>query len=128
MLKGMELSGAAGHFSRALSSLALDTDEAMSASSMMVQDADDAMSESSWSAVAKEEERYWWSIDLESEMEKLAVVGPMSGTEDGSVDPKWKMPLVSSDKNYKRRKKETEVEVDDAVPQEGRVDIQSPKS
>ena len=72
-------------------SLALDTDEAMSASSKMAQDAEDAMSVSSWTAVAKGKERGWWSIDLEGEMEKLEVVGPCSGTEGGSVDPKWKM-------------------------------------
>ena len=59
MLQGMELSGAEAHFSGALdnfsfgscsSSLTLDTDEAISASSRMAQDAGDAMSESSWTA------------------------------------------------------------------------------
>ena len=37
-------------------------------------------------------------------MEKLEVVGPWFGTEDGSVDPKEKMPEVSPDKSRKRRK------------------------
>ena len=54
-------------------------------------DADEAMSESSWTALAKGKERYWWSIDLVRDMEKLEVVGPWSGTEGGSVDPKGKM-------------------------------------
>ena len=99
MLQGMELSGAVGHCSGGLdnssfgscsSSLALDTDEAMSASSKMAQDADDAMSESSWAALATGKERGWWSIDLDGEIEKLEVVGLLSGTEGGSVEPKRK--------------------------------------
>ena len=49
---------------------AFDTDEVMSASSKMAQDADEAMCESSWTALARRKERDWWSIDLESEMEK----------------------------------------------------------
>ena len=69
----------------------IDTDVAMSASSRMAQDADEAKSESSWTALAQGKERRWWSIDLEGEMEKLEVVGPWSGTEGGSVDPKGKM-------------------------------------
>ena len=55
-------------FGSCSSSLALDADETMSASSKMAQDVDDAMSESSWTALAKEKERDWWSIDLECEM------------------------------------------------------------
>ena len=107
MLQRLELSGAVGHSSGVFdnsssdscsSSMALDTDEAMSASSQMAQDADDAMSESSRTALAKEKERDWWSIDLEGETEKL-VVGPWSGTEGGSVDPRREYgPQVSSDK------------------------------
>ena len=66
MIQGMELSGAVGHFSGALesssfgscsSSLAFDTDEAMSASSQVAKDADEALSESSWTALAKGKER-----------------------------------------------------------------------
>ena len=60
----------------------------MSASSKMAKEADEAMSGSSWTALAKEKERGWWSIDLEGDMEKLEVVGPWSGTEGGFVDPK----------------------------------------
>ena len=48
----------------------------MSASCKEAQDADDAMSESSWTALAKEKDREWWSTDLEGEMEKLGVAGP----------------------------------------------------
>ena len=98
MLQRLESSGGAvgprsgafdnSAFGSCSSSLALDTDEAKSASSKMAQDADEAMSESSWTALAKENERDWWSIDLEGEVEKLEVVGPWSGTEGGSVDPK----------------------------------------
>ena len=90
MLQRLESSGAVGHCSGAFdnSSLALDTDEAMSASSKMAQDADDAMSESSWTALAKEKERDWWSIDLEGEMVKLEVVGPCSGPQADPWIPK----------------------------------------
>ena len=94
-------------FGSCSSSLAFDTDEAMSASSKMAQDADEAKSESSWTALAKEKERGWWSIDLEGEMEKLEVIGPgpWSGTEGGSVDPQREDgPLVSSDKELQERK------------------------
>ena len=46
----------------------------------------------------------WWSIDLEGDMEKLEVIGPWSGTEGGSVDPKGKMGHVGSEKNCKRER------------------------
>ena len=49
-------------FGSCSSSLAFDTDEAMSASSKMATDADEAMSESSWTALAKGKER---GIDLD---------------------------------------------------------------
>ena len=39
------------------------------------------MSGSSWTALAKGKERDWWSVDMEVEMEKLEVVGLLSGTE-----------------------------------------------
>ena len=60
----------------------------MSASSQIGKD---AWSESSWTALAKSKERGCWSIDLEGEMEKLEVMGPWSGTEISSVDPKGEM-------------------------------------
>ena len=44
----------------------------MSASSGMAQEMDEAMSEASWTALAKEKERDWWSIDREGEVEELA--------------------------------------------------------
>ena len=92
-------------FGSCSSSLAFDTDEAMSASSKMAKDAEEVMSESSWTALAKGKERDWWSNDLEGEMEKLEVTGPWSGTEGGSVGPKWEdVPQVGSHKNHKRRK------------------------
>ena len=45
----------------------------MSASSRMAQEVDEATSESSWTALAKGKERYWWCTDLEGELEKLEV-------------------------------------------------------
>ena len=86
MIQLMELSGASGHFSGALDSSSLDP-----CSPSVAQDADDAMSESSWTSLVKEKERGWWSVDLEGEMEKLEVIGGLSGTEGGSVDPERKM-------------------------------------
>ena len=44
-------------FGSCSSSLAFDSDEALSASSKMAKDADEAMSESSWTALAKGKER-----------------------------------------------------------------------
>ena len=97
MLQRLESSRAAGQWSGAIdnssygscsSFLAFDTDEAMSASSKMAQDVDVAMSESSWTALAKRKERDCWSVDLEGKMVQLEVVGPWSGTEGGSMDPK----------------------------------------
>ena len=57
------------------------------------------MSESSWTALAKGEGKRLWSVDLEGEMEKLEVAGPVVRTEGGSVDPKGRWPVVSSDKD-----------------------------
>ena len=68
-------------FGSSSSSLAFHTDEAMSSSSRMAQEVDEAMSESFWTALAKEKERDWWSIDLEGEVEKREVRGPWSVTE-----------------------------------------------
>ena len=39
----------------------------------VAQDADDAMSESSWTALAKEKERYWWTWKVK--WRRLEVVG-----------------------------------------------------
>ena len=72
-------------FGSCSSSLALHTVDAMSAFSRMAQEVDEAMSQSSWTALAKEKERDWWSIDLEGEVEKLEVSGPWSGTKGDSV-------------------------------------------
>ena len=118
-------------FDSCSSSLAFDTDEAMSASSKMVKDVGEAMSESSWTALAKGKERGWWNIDLEGEMEKLEITGPWSGTEGGSVDPKGKMDHRSAWANATREEsdklKEAEMEVDGEVLQEESAEIQSPK-
>ena len=80
MLQRLESSTAVGQWSGAhdnssfgscSSSLAFDTDEAMSASSKRTKEADEAMSETSWTDLASGKERDWWSIDLEGDMEKL---------------------------------------------------------
>ena len=54
------------------------------------------MSESSWTSLVKVKERDWWSFDKEGDVEKLEVVGFLSGTEGGSVDPKRKMGRQSA--------------------------------
>ena len=75
-------------FGSCSSYLALHTDEAMSAFSRMAQEVDEATSESSWTALAKGEQRDWWSIDLEGEVEELEVCGLWSGTKGDSVEYK----------------------------------------
>ena len=47
---------------------------------------DEAMSEASWTALAKDKERDWWSIDLEGAVEDLEVTEgdwEMSHQSDG---------------------------------------------
>ena len=104
------------------SSLAFDTDEAMSASSQMEKDADEAMSESSWTAQAKGKERDWWSIDREGDMEKLEVVGLGPGLK---ADP-WISKGRWATGQLGQKLKEAEMEVD-GEPQEESVEIQGPK-
>ena len=86
MIQEMELSGAAGHCARAL-----DNSSFGSCSSSLAHDTDEAMSTSSRKSPSMRKERDWWSVDLEGGMEKLEVVGHLSRTEGGSVDPKGKM-------------------------------------
>ena len=111
--------------------LALHTNEAKSASSRMAQEVDEATSESSWTALAKERERHWWSIDLEGEVEKLEVIGPWSGTEGDSVEPKGEMghkpdrAEVSREEKEKLKKDEMKVDVD--TPQGESVETKSSK-
>ena len=82
----------------------------MSASLKMAQETDEAMSELSWTALSKKKESDWWSIDLEHDMEKLEVVGPWSGTEGGSANPKgrWvagQLGQKSQEKKVRSRKR-----------------------
>ena len=42
-----------------------NTEEAISAFSRIAQEMDEAMSQASWTALVKDKERDWWSIDLE---------------------------------------------------------------
>ena len=130
-LQGLEASRAIGPWSGAhdnssfgscSSFLAFDTDEAMSASSQMGKDAGDAWSESSWTALAKSKERGWWSIDLEGVLGKLEVIGPWSGTEGGSVDPKGEMgyrsPRWKAAREEREEWKKAGMEMDGEVYQE----------
>ena len=90
----------------------------MSASSRMAQEMDEAMSESSWTALAKEKERDWCSIDLEGEVEKLEVRGPWSVTDGDSVEPKGEVghksdrTMVAREEKEKLKEDEVEVDVD----------------
>ena len=70
-------------FGSCSSSVALHTDEAMSASSRMAQEVDETMSESSWTALAKEKEG-----DLEGEVEELEVGGLWTVTKRRLNGPK----------------------------------------
>ena len=131
----LELSGTVDDFSGAFGQFHSSLD---SCSPSAAQETDDAMSESSWTALAKEKERDWWSVDLEGEMEKLEVVGLLSGAEGGSVDPVRKMGHWSArmesakegseePKGAEKEKQEKEMEVDEATPQEASAEVQSPK-
>ena len=75
------------------SSLAVppNTDEVLSASSRIAQEMDEVISEASWTALAKEKGRDWWSIDLEGEVEELEVECPWTTTKGDSMDPEGKM-------------------------------------
>ena len=76
MLQRLESSRAVGQWSGAHDNSSFGscsfswvlTDEVMSASSKMGQDAEEAMSESFWTAVAKEKERDWWSVEGSEEL------------------------------------------------------------
>ena len=55
--------------------------------SSLVPSTEEAKSEASWTALAKENERDWWSIDLEGEVEELEVGCLWPVTKGGSMDP-----------------------------------------
>ena len=103
----------------------------MSASSRMAPEVDEAMSKSSWTALAKGKERYWWSIDLEGEVEKLEVRGPWSVTKGDSVDPKGEVGRRSDHTKVARKEKvtlkEDEMEVNAEAPQGRSAEIKSPR-
>ena len=75
----------------------------------MAQVANEAASESSWAALAKEQERDWWSVGLEGDVEKLEV-------QDRRPKGRWAMKKV-------KKPKEVEMEMDDEVLQEVSVEI-----
>ena len=133
MIQEMELSGTVGDFSGAL-----DNSSLHSCSPSAAQETDDAVSESSWTALAKKKERYWWNVDLEGEKEKLEVVGLLFMTEGGSLDPKGKMCHWSArikitkeeseePKGAGNEKQKKEMEVDEATLQEASVEIKVQK-
>ena len=55
--------------------------------SRMAQEMEEAKSAASWTALAKEKERDWWSIDLQGEVEELEVGCPWTVTKGDSMDP-----------------------------------------
>ena len=115
-----------------------NTDEAMPASSRLAQEMEEAISEASWTALAKEKERDWWSIDLEGEVEELEVGCPWTVTEGDSVDPEGEMnhqsegkkTAVEEEENWEKLREdemEVEMEVDAGVPQAETAEMKSPK-
>ena len=125
-------------FGSCSSSLAPNTNEAMSASSRMAQEMEEAIPEAPWTALAKDKERYWWSIDLEGEMEKLEVGCPWTVTKGDSMDPAGEMnhqpdgkkAAIEEEKHLGKLKDdemEVEMEVDAGVPQAESAEIKSSK-
>ena len=92
-------------FGSCSASLAFDTDEAMSTSSRMAQEVDEAMSEASWTALAKENSRCWWSIDVEGGVEELEVGSPWTGTEGDSMDHEGEVNHKSGRKKGGKRRR-----------------------
>ena len=93
----------------------------MSASSWVAQDADDAMDESSLTALAKEKERDWWSVDLEGAGPKADAWIPKGRRATGQLGQKKK---VRNRKENEKQEKEAEVE---EAPHEASAEVQSPK-
>ena len=115
-------------FGSCSSSLAPKADEAMSASSTMAQEMDEAILEASWTALAKENGRDWWSIDLEGEVEELEVGCPWTISKSDSMDSEGEMNHQSDGKKAAIEEKdnlvklkddemEVDMEVDAGVPQ-----------
>ena len=63
------------------------------------------MSEASWTAPAKEKGRYWWSIDLEGEVEELEVGCSWTATKSDSMDPEREVNHQSGGKKKLQLKK-----------------------
>ena len=110
----------------------------MQASSRIAQGMDEAMSEASCTALAKEKERDWWSIDLESEVEELEVGCPWTVTKGDSMDPGGRRTTSQMAKRLQLKNKkiweklkddemEVEMEVDAGVPQAESAEIKSQK-
>ena len=103
------------------------TDEATSASSKMAKEADEAMSESSWTALAKEKESDWWSIDLAGDKEKLEVVGPWSGSGSTNTRREDGPARTKAAREGNENLKEADMEADGEVPPEESFEIPSPQ-
>ena len=110
------------------SSLASNTDEAMSVSSKIAQEMEEKKSEASWAAPAKEKVRHWWSTDLEGEVEELEVECPWTVSKGDSMDPEGELNHQSDGKEaateeeenlgkLKDDEMEVEMEVNAGVPQ-----------
>ena len=94
------------------------------------------MSEPSWTALAKGTERYWWSVDLEGEVEKLEsyVIWPGPKADPSISKGRWatgqlgqKLQRKEEPKEAEIEKQKKEMEVDEATPHEASVEIQCPK-
>ena len=120
------------------SSLASNTDEVLSASSILAQEMEEAISEASWIALVKAKGRDWWSIDLEGEVEELEVGCPWTVTKGNSVDPEREMndqsdgkkTAIEEEQNWGKLKEgemEVEMEVEAGVAQAESAEIESPK-
>ena len=59
---------------------------------------EDGKSKASWTALPKEKERDWWSIDLEGEVEELEAGCPRRVTKGESMDPEGEMNHQSDGK------------------------------
>ena len=82
-----------------------NTEEAVSASSKMALVADKAISGESWTASAKEKERYWWSIDLRGEVQELEVGGPWTSTNGNSMDAEERCTTSQTAKRLQLKKR-----------------------
>ena len=107
----------------------------MSASSRVAQGK--AISEDSWTALAKDKERDWWSIDFGGEVGELEVGGPWTlpkatpWTTRGDVSPARRQNTAVEEEESMGRSMndvmEIEMELDAEVPQTESAEMKSPR-